>query len=751
MLTAHISDVAHDFPLQLSRRSLLGGTLSALVLGVMLPPGAARAQGAASATNAAPGTRIPAFLEIRQDGTVMLKSPFIEGGQGIFTAMAQIVGEELDVDPARFIVECAPPGPDYRVMNGARVTGGSLSVQTSYPTMRRLGALARQMFLQAAAVRFDVPSGELTTEPGEVLHLSTGRRLAYGDLAVDAARLPIPTDAQLKDPKNFRWIGKPIPRLDVYAKSTGKTVYSIDIKVDGMLLAAVQHAPRLGQEPRSIRNEAQVRAMPGVHSIHILPGAVGVVADRWWRARRAAETLQIEWNEAAPGTAGALPADFSTDAFRAKLAATPGPGINAEKIGDATTILDGAAAVIEATYTAPYLVHGQLEPSSTVARWNEDGTLELWLPNQVPDAFQTAAAKVAGIEPAMVKINSPMLGGFFGRHFLYGPGNPFQHAILMSKAAGQPIKLIWTREDEFLRDAMRPMGVVRFRGCLDAEGLPLAYEAESIGMGSRGHLSGLKPGAFDPTIVEGLTEKAYTIPNKRVAHVVVPHPVSLGHFRSVAHSMTDFFSEGFFDEMADAGRRDPYEWRLELLKGNQRLTTLLTAVGELSGGWRRGPFDAGDGTRRARGIAMASPFGSEVATIAEVSVRDERAVVHDVWVAIDPGSIVNPAIIEAQVNSAVGLGVSTALFEQVVYEDGRPRARNYDGYPILRLADMPRVHVRIIESGAKMGGIGEPGLPGVPAAIANAVSTLTGARIRSLPLSNHKLRVPGQSEQTSLR
>jgi isoquinoline 1-oxidoreductase beta subunit len=739
-------------PLQLSRRSLLGGAMGALVLGVLLPPSVARAQGVAPvATGAAPGTRVPAFLEIFPDGTALFKCPFIEGGQGIYTGMAQVVGEELDLAPERFTVECAPAGPDYMIMGGRRVTGGSLSMQTSYPTMRRLGALARQMFLQAAATRLDVPVSELSTEPGEVIHAASGQRIGYGDLALEAAELPVPVDAPLKDPKNFRWIGKSIPRLDVYDKSTGKAVYTIDIKVDGMLQAAVHHAPRLGMQPRTILNESHVRAMPGVHSIHLLPGCVGVVADRWWPARKAAETLQIEWDEAAPGTPNALPADFSTDGFRAKLAATPGPGVDAENIGDATAALANATNVIEAAYTAPYLVHGQIEPSSTIASWNdEDGSLELWVPNQLPEVFQTAAAKVAGIDAAKVKINSPLLGGFFGRHFIYGPANPFQQAILLSMAVKRPIKLIWTREDEFLRDALRPMGYVRFRGCLDANGLPLAYEAESIGMGSRAHLNGLKPGAFDPTIVEGLIDKPYAIPNKRVAHVVVPHPTSLGHFRSVAHSMMDFFSESFFDEMADAAGRDPFEWRMQLLKGNQRLTNLLQAVGDLSGGWRRGPFDAPDGSRRARGIAMTSPFGSELATIAEVSIRNEKVVVHDIWAVIDPGSIVNPAIIEAQIKSAVALGVSTALMEQVIYEHGTPLARNYDAYPILQLAEMPNVHVGIIESGAKMGGVGECGVPGVPPAIANAVSILTGERVRSLPLSNHRFRLPDETEQTRL-
>ncbi|WP_142847181.1 xanthine dehydrogenase family protein molybdopterin-binding subunit [Telmatospirillum sp. J64-1] len=725
--------LSHRWPINLTRRGFLGASLGALVLGVLLPGGTARAQGAVA--EAKPGTRVPAFLEIRPDGTVLLKSPFIEGGQGIFTAMAQIVGEELDADPSRFVVECAEPGSDYMVVGGRRLTGGSFSVRSSYTTMRGLGAAARQMLLQAAAGRLGVPVSELTTEPGKVVHAASGRSIEYGELAAEAAALPVPEDVPLKAESDFRWIKKPVARLDVLEKSTGKAVYAIDLTVEGMLQAAVQHAPRFGAEPGAIANEAEVKAMKGVHSIHRLPGAVAVVADRWWQARRAVETLQVEWTEPAAGARFAMPADFSSDGFRATLAAASGPGVAAESEGDSAAAMQGAARVIEATYDAPFLAHGQLEPPSALARWNEDGTLELWLPNQAPEMFQQVAAKAAGIEPEKVILHSPMLGGFFGRHFLYEGASPFPQAIQLAKAVGRPVKVIWSREEEFLRDALRPLSLARFRAGLDAEGLPVALEAEAVGEGPIGRWFGRKPDAADPSVVEGISGKLYAIPNRSIAHVPVESPAIIGFWRSVGHSMNDFFYETFFDEMADAGQQDPYELRLRLLADHPRQKALLEAVGELSGGWKRGPFTAEDGSRRARGVAMASPFGSEVATIAEVSLRQGEVVVHDVWVAIDPGSIVNPAIIEAQVNSAVALGLSSALLEEVVYVDGAPQARNFDGYPILPPDRMPRVHVRIIESGAPMGGIGEPGLPGVPPAVANAVSVLTGQRVRSLPLS----------------
>ncbi|MFK4810946.1 molybdopterin cofactor-binding domain-containing protein [Devosia sp. ZW T5_3] len=722
-----LAQAATRVPVNLSRRGFLGASIGALVLGVALPVRVTRGQDAQAIE---PGKRVSAFIEIRADNTVRLQSPYIEGGQGIYTALAQIVGEELDVDPANFVVESAPPGPDYQ-LGGFRLTGGSSSIRSSYQAMRGLGAAARQMLLQVAAARLDVQMEDLATEPGRVLHRASGRTFTYGELIPDAADLPVPENVALRAESDFRWIRKPVPRLDVRDKSTGKAIYTIDVKVDGMLYAAVQHAPRLGGEPGTIANQADVAAMPGVHSIHRLPGAVAVVADLWWRARQAVEALQVTWTEPAPDRPDAMPADFSTDGLRGRLAAAPGPGLEAESHGDPATALEGAARIVEATYDAPLLAHGQLEPPTTIARWNEDDTLDLWLPNQMPDVFQQVAANVAGIAQENVRIHSPMLGGFFGRHFLYNSANPFSQAILLARAVGRPIKLIWSREEEFLRDAMRPLVVARFRAGLNNADLPIAIDIEAIGDGP-----GFEPPEAPRTSVfEGLAEKPYAIPNRRVAHVRVAYPVTLGYWRSVGHSMNGFFYEGFLDELADAGGRDPYEMRLQLLAESPRHRSLLEAVAELSGGWTRGPFTAEDGSRRARGVAMASPFGTEVATIAEASIVNGEVMVHDVWVAIDPGNIVNPAVIEAQVTSSVAMGLSTALLEEVTYIDGMPQARNFDLYPFLARDRMPRVHVRIIESGAPMGGIGEPAVSGVPPAVVNAVAALTGQRIRSLPLS----------------
>lgn len=692
-------------PVNLSRRRFLTGTaVGALVLGFGLPLGSTRVQAAAAAT-AERGTQVPAFLEIRPDNRVRLLCPFMEGGQGTFTAMAQIVGEELDADPATFLVEAAPPGEAYVVMdNGMRITGGSMSVRMSYPVMRRLGALARAMLLQAGAEKLGVPVGELTTEPGKVVHAASGRSLAYGELAERAMDLPVPAPdtVQLRDPSQFRWIGKPVKRVDAYDKSTGKALYSIDLKVEGMLHAAVQHAPRLGMTVGNVRNEDQVKAMKGVHSVHRLPGAVAVVAERWWHAKRAVEAIQVDWQEpTVDSKVRPMPADFSSDDWLKRLAEEKGPARDDENEGNVASILSDAKSRVDATYHNQYLNHGQLEPPSALARFNPDGSLEVWLPNQAPDMFRADIAKRTGLDPSRITLHSPLLGGFFGRHFLYDSASPYPQSIELSKAVGRPVKLIWSREEEFLRDVLRPVAAVNFRAALDNDGWPLAIEAISATEGPTEAIAGKQGEKLDPTALEGLSGKSYAIPNKRIAQIYVKGPAMLGYWRSVGNSLNDFFYESFLDELADKGGKDPFELRLHLLRDNKRLTTLLQAVGELSGGWKRGPFTAQDGTKRARGVAMASPFGTQTAVIAEVSIENGQVKVHDIWQAIDPGSIVNPAIVEAQVNGAVALGLSQTLVEESVWVDGKPRARNYDLYPILPPARMARVHVRVVESGEK--------------------------------------------------
>ena len=743
-------EINQQTPVNLSRRRFLlssaGIAVGAFVLGIGIPLRQARA---AQAGDIAAGTRVPAFLRITPDNKIYFQSPFVEGGQGIFTAMAQIIGEELDADPLTFIVENAPTGHDYQVMNNGfgRITGGSMSVQTSYTTMRKLGALARQMFLQAGADELNVDISELTTTPGKVVHLKSNRSLDYGKLAERAMSLavPDPEKIQLRDPKDFRWIGSPVERLDVYMKSTGKAVYGIDIKVDDMLHAAVQHAPRLGMTVGRVINLEQLKTMRGVHSVHVLEGAVAVVALRWWDAKRAVEGAQVEWLEPqsdAQGTMRHMPADFSTQSYNDMLANRKERGLDAEVKGNASQVLSEATddSVIEATYRAQHLHHAQLEPPSALARFNTDGSLDVWCPNQAPDFYLGDIVQRTGLPEDKIHIHSPILGGFFGRHFLYNSANPYPQAIVLAKTVGRPIKLIWSREEEFLRDTLRPMAAVRLRASIN-NSKPQAIEIVSSTEGPTDAIFGRTAGKVDPTAVEGLAGKSYEIPHVRVGYDFVKSPTMQGYWRSVGNSMNDFVYECFFDEISDKAGVDPMEMRKQLLQNNPRLSHLLDVVVESSGGWKRGPYTAEDGSVRARGIAMASPFGSHAAAIAEVSIENGQVRVHQIWEAIDPGSIVNPAIIEAQIHSAAAMGVSQVLYEEVVYQNGQPQARNYDMYPIIRPNQMPDVHVSIVESGEKMGGIGEPGLPAIPPAVVNAVSHLIGRRIRSMPLSRVTLDV----------
>jgi isoquinoline 1-oxidoreductase beta subunit len=626
-------------PVNVSRRGFLAGS-GALVLATTLPVRPARGQ------EAAQGPDVQAFLELRPDGTAHLKSPFIEGGQGVYTAMAQIVGEDLDLSPDSFTVEIAPPGGPFGINGGFRITGGSASTRSSYMLMRRLGASARAMLIEAAAAEWGVDAAELTTEPGAVLHAASGRRAGYGDLAGAAMDLPVPVEAPLRDPSEFRWIGSPVARIDVRQKSTGQARYAIDVEVEGMLHAAIRHAPRLGLAPSAVTNLAEVEAMRGVHSVHMLDGAVAVVAEKFWQARRAIAAAEVDWQQ---GEAQwPMPADFSSAGFRDALEGASGEFVEVEAEGNAADVLDSAETVIEAVYDAPFVVHGQLEPPSATARMNADGTLDLWLPNQAPEQFQRRAAEAAGIDPAQVRLHSQMLGGFFGRHFLYETANPFPQAIALASATGRPVKLIWSREEDFLRDAPRPLGLARFRGAVGPDG-GLALQAEVVGEGPTGRWYGA-PAGSDPSATEGISGKPYAIANRRIGQVYTANPAVIGYWRAVGHSMYDFMYESFLDELAGAAGQDPFAMRLSLLEGSPRHHHLLETVGALSGGWQPGPYDAEDGTRRARGVAMASPFGSEAAAIAEVSVDGGEVRVHQVWTAIDPGQIVNPAVIEAQGN-----------------------------------------------------------------------------------------------------
>ncbi len=713
----------------LSRRAtLFGAAAGSLLLGVRLaPPAAAQVQAAG---------RLNAFLAIGPDGTVTLRSPFAEGGQGIYTGLAQIVAEELDVPMGAMRVVQAPHGRAWRTMpfgpEPVRFTGGSYSTRSSYGAMRRAGAAARAMLVSAAATRLGVERSELTTRDGAVHHAASGRHFSYGALAADAARLEPPAEPALKDPATFRLIGTSAKRLDTAAKSNGSAQFGIDVRVQGMAQAAVLHSPVPGGRPLRI-DDAAAKAMRGVIGVYPLPGAVGVVAESWWQAKKAADALTVEWD--APEAPSRVSSTAMLAAMQARL---DEPGATAEKDGDAAAALAGAARRVEATYDAPFLAHAALEPLNCTAQVEGD-RVTLWVGNQGPDFFAAVAAQVAGVPVENVTVHTPYLGGFFGRRFVYGPEQVGQ-AVLLAKAVGRPVKVLWSREEDLKADQFRPLSTAKLRAGLDADGRLLALHATAVGEGPLGRWMPhfMADPAIDNSVIEGLTRKPYAIAARQVD--VERHPLDYpsGFWRSVGHSMNDYFMESFIDEVAQAAGKDPFAYRLAMLEPGSRPAVLLRAVADLAGGWRDAPYEV-DGTRRAMGIAIAEPFGSLCAQIAEVSVTGGEVRVHRVWCAIDPGSVVNPLLVQRQMQSGIAYGLSAALYEQVTVEDGVVQETNFDTYRWLGPEAMPEVFVRIVESGAAMGGIGEPGTAPIAGAVCNALFALTGTRIRSLPLAKHAL------------
>jgi isoquinoline 1-oxidoreductase beta subunit len=473
--------------------------------------------------------------------------------------------------------------------------------------------------------------------------------------------------------------------------------------------------------------------MPGVMSVRRVPGGVAVVADSFWRARQAVTALEITWSQ------GTMASDFSSDFQLARMKrGFARPGAAAEEIG-AQPPLQAAARVIEAEYDAPYLAHATMEPQNATARFNPDGTLDVWVGNQGPDFFAAGAAEAGGVALDKVTIHTPYLGGGFGRRLYYGMEATTQ-AVLLAKAEGAPVKVVWHREEDFARDHFRPLSTAKLRAGLDAKGVLTGLDITAVGEGPMGrhNAAALANPAVDESVVEGLTAKPYAIANRRVGYVKVRQPPSIGFWRSVGHSANAFFYECFLDEIAAAGGKDPLEFRLSLLRDARRQEAVLKAVVELAGGWKTQSYEV-DGASRALGVAMSSAYGTEVAVIAEISASAGEVTVHHVWIAVDPGSVVNPALVVAQMQSGVAMGCSIALLEQVTFHDGWIEQSNFDTYPFLSPDRMPQVHVRILESGAPMGGIGETGVPAVVPAIVNAVATLTGQRVRTLPLSKTKI------------
>ncbi|PYQ22140.1 MAG: twin-arginine translocation pathway signal protein [Acidobacteria bacterium] len=708
----------------LLRRDFLKVTVSAgggLLIGFCLPGTGARAEAAAGD----PAPFAPnAFVRIGADDRVTVIVNHSEMGQGVFTALPMILAEELDADWTKVRFEPAPVDPVYNhPVFGMQMTGGSTSTWSSFDQFRKAGAAARAMLVAAAAQRWKVDPAACRTENGTVVHAPSNRRLSYGQLAEEAARLTPPSPVALKDPKDFKLIGRPVKRLDTPEKTNGKGVFGIDVTGPGMLTAVVARSPVFGGRVKSVDAE-RAKAVPGVRKVVQVPSGVAVVADGFWPARRGREALRIEWDE------GPM-ADFSTARQRQQYAEQARqPGLVARKEGDPLSALGSAAKKVEAVYEVPYLSHAMMEPLNCAVDLRADGC-EIWTGTQFQTMDRATAAEVAGLKPEQVQIHTTLLGGGFGRRAT--PTSDFvREAVHVAKAAGAPVKVIWTREDDMHGGYYRPAYYHALAGGVDASGNLLAWSHRIVGQsilaGTPFEQAMVKNG-IDDTAVEGASDLPYAIPNLSVEY----HPMKVGvpvlWWRSVGHSHTAFATECFLDELAAAGGKDPFELRRALLAKAPRHKGVLELAAEKAG-WGK-PLPAG----RARGIAVHASFESYTAQVAEVSVDGAGKVrVHRVVCAIDCGRYVNPGIIEAQTQGGAIFGLTAALYGELTFDQGRVQQSNFHDYPMLRINETPDIEVHIVQNDEKSGGVGEPGVPCTAPAVVNAIFAATGKRVRRLPI-----------------
>ena len=739
------------------RRFLVAGVASGLVIGFGFlrssPPGVAATDRAAGALNA--------WLRIAPDGGVTVVCGRSEMGQGAHAGLATLLAEELDCDWRAVRVETGPADDAFKNVYGGKAlltedhadlppdagtiavakdwfftkaaaaateqfTGGSSSIRDGFVTLRRAGATARAMLVAAAAKGWGVAPAECATEDGFVLHKASGRRRSYGELAGEAAAIEPPSDVALKPRGAWRYIGKSLARPDLPAKVDGSATFGIDVRRPGMLFAAVANCPVFGGKLKSF-DPAPVLKMPGIAAVLPMPGGVAVVASSTWRAMKGLRALAIVWDD---GPAAAV---SSATIDRQFTSALDGKTKSAFAQGDVARAAAGAAKTINAEYRLPYLAHATMEPMNCTAEVTADG-VDVWVPSQVQTRARKAAAEAAGVSSAKVRIHTTYLGGGFGRR---SEIDQVAQAVTLAKTLGKPVQVIWSREEDMRHDFYRPLVVSRMMAALDPRGMPVAWQQR---IATQSIFARVFPPATwlgpDHSMIEGAVEMGYGVPNQSIEYAVMEAPVPVGAWRSVGHSYNAFLKECFMDEVAHAAGADPLELRRMLLADQPRLRAVLD-LAAAKGDWGK-PLGVNEG----RGIALHLSFGSIVAEVAEVAIAaDQRISVKRVVAAVDCGTVVNPAIVEAQVQSAIVYGLTAALFGKITLENGRVVQANFPDYEMLRLAQMPRIEVHIVPSEAPPGGIGEPGTPPIAPAIANAIFAATGKRVRALPLVDAGFKV----------
>lgn len=721
-----------------SRRNFLNG-VAGLTLAIYLPAATAAAAGAAKTAAKAASFEPNAFLRIGEDNVVTVISKHLEMGQGTYTGLATIVAEELDANWSQVRVESAPADAKrYNNLSWGPVqgTGGSSAMANSWEQLRKAGASARMMLVAAAAQEWKVPAAEIAVAGGVVSHQASGRKATFGQLARQAAEQTPPADVKLKDPKDFKLIGRHAQRKDSVAKTNGKAIFTQDIHLPGMLTAVVAHPPLFGAKVKSF-DASKAKAIKGVVDVVQIPTGVAVLAKDTWTAKKGRDALTVEWDDSAAFKMG------SDQILQQYQELAKKPGARAHTSGDADKAIAGAARSFEAAYDFPYLAHASMEPLNCVIRLGKD-ECEVWNGEQMHTLDQSVLAKLFDLPPEKVRINTLFAGGSFGRRANKDADYVLEAGHIVKAIKGRvPVKLVWLREDDMRAGYYRPAFHHRLSAGLDGQGRLVGWRHRLVGQSilTGSPFAGMVKDGIDAVSVEGASNLPYAIPNMEVdLHTPTNIGVPVLWWRAVGSTHTAFSTECFIDELAQAAGKDAVQWRLSMLDKHPRHAGVLKLAADKAGwGTKLAPGKSGE--RRGRGIAVHEAFKTFVAQVAEVTVKDDGSFrVDRVVCAVDCGTAINPDVIRAQVESSVGFALSAAMNGAITLTDGKVDQSNFHDYQPVRIADMPKVEVHIVPSAGNPTGIGEPAVPPLAPAVANALASATGKRVRKLPIATELLK-----------